>query len=212
MEWISRIADLAKVPTRLVAVLGLASALLLFLPQPWLERLALAQLREDFAPYAGAVFVVSVSLLAVELAIWAYGGVQRRRRSEAAATKVQNFMLELDGAEKAVLREFLIAGTKSLRLPLEQPAVASLLNAGVLVQAASTGVRTTVGSVFSLSLSTAAQGLLSPTLLDLGPFVVHTDDGRWDLTEDGRSWLVANRPRFMRELERHFALFEERGF
>jgi hypothetical protein len=210
MEWISRIADLAKVPTRLVAVLAIASGVLLFLPPLWLARMALAQLREDFAPYAGAVFVVSASLLAVELGIWSYGRVQRQRRRKATETAVQDYMLELDGAEKAVLREFFIAGTRSLRLPLEQPAVASLLNAGVLVQAASSGVRTTVGSVFSLSLSMPAQTLLSPTLVDLGPFVIHTDDGKWDLTEDGKDWLRANRPRFMPELERHFSLFEER--
>ncbi|PXX95914.1 super-infection exclusion protein B [Halomonas sp. LBP4] len=210
MEWISRIADLAKVPTRLVAVLVFASGLLLFLPLPWLERLALAQLREDFAPYAGIIFVVSISLLAVEVGIWSYGKARSHHRRKAAETAVQDFMLQLDGAEKAVLREFFIAGAKSLRLPLEQPAVASLLNAGVLVRAASSGIRTTVGSVFSVSLSNPTQELLSPTLVDLGPFVVHTDDGKWDLTEDGRAWLMANRPHFMGELERHFALFEER--
>lgn len=210
MEWIARLADLGKVPTRLFAVLAVASGVLLFLPSLWLERIALTQLREDFAPYVGVVFVLSVSLLAVELGIWCYSKNQLRRRKSLAEAAVIDFMLELDGAEKAVLREFFIAGTRSLRLPLEQPAVASLLNAGVLVQATSSGVRTTVGSVLSLSLSKPAQALLSPTLVDIGHFVIHTDDGEWDLTEDGKDWLRANRPRFMSELERHFSLFEER--
>lgn len=208
MEWITRLADLGKVPTRLFAVLAIASGLVLFLPSHWLERIALAKFLEDFAPYVGAIFVLSASLLVVEVGVWSCRKIQRQRRKSTAEAVVVDSLLELDRSEKAVLREFFISATKSLRLPLEQPAVASLLNAGVLVRAASSGVRTTVGSVFSLSLSKPAQKLLSPTLLDLGPFVIHTDDGEWDLTEDGRRWLMKNRPRFMRELERHFSLSE----
>ena len=212
MEWLSRITDLAKVPTRFFAVLAIASGLLIFLPLSWLSQMSITQIREGYAPYIGAAFVLSISLLVVELGIWFYGRNQRERQKKTAESAVQNSMLELDGAEKTVLREFFIKSTKSLRLPIDQPAVASLLNTGVLVHATSSGVRTTVGSVFSLSLSKPAQALLSPTLLDLGPFIIHTDDGKWGLTEEGENWLMANRPRFILELERHFSRLEERSW
>lgn len=208
MEWIARLVDLSKVPTRLIAVLAITSGLILLLPSSWLEQIALDQFRKEFAPYLGAALVLSVAILLIELGIWCYCKWQEQRSIKSAEEAVRDSMQALDRAEKAVLREFCISATRSLRLPIEQPAVASLLNSGVLVRATSAGVRTTVGSVFSLTLSETAEALLSPTLLDLGPFLTHTDDGKWDVTDEGAEWLRDNRPRFMPELERHFSIRE----
>ena len=210
MEWLSRIVDLAKIPTRLFAVVVVASGLVLFLPQKAVQRIGVVELRADYTGYLGIAFIVSVSLLAVEVVLWAVRKAQKRARRGAAERAVEDAMLNLDGTEKAVLREFLIAGSKTLRLPLEQAPVASLRKSGIVRCSAEAGVRTTVGTVFALSLSAPAQRLLSPDIVDLGQFLIHTEDGMWDLTEEGKEWLRNNRPHFMPELEHHFSVFEKR--
>ena len=202
--------DLAKIPTRLFAVVALASGFMLFLPEMALERLGAAELRSEYTGYLGIAFLISVSLLAVEVVLWTFKVVQKRARRNNFEKAIANAMLKLDGSEKAVLREFFIAGTKTLRLPLEQPPVASLRKSGIVRCSAESGVRTTVGTVFALSLSEPAQRLLAPQLVGLGEFVIHTDEGMWDLTQEGKEWLRDNRPHFMPELEHHFSLFEER--
>lgn len=210
MEWLSRIADLARIPTRFFAVVAVASGLVLLLPGNALEPLGIAEFRADYTGYLGIAFLVSVSLLAVEVVLWAVRAAQKRARRRAAERTVEDAMLNLDGSEKAVLREFFIAGAKTLRLPLEQAPVASLRKSGIVHCSAEAGVRTAVGKVFALSLSEPAQRLLSPELVDLGEFVIHTDQGMWDLTQEGKEWLRDNRPHFMPELEHHFSVFEER--
>lgn len=203
MEWISRLADLAKVQTRLISVVTLASAAFLFLPSTWLDAMSLSKLKEDYGLYIGIAFVLSGARLLVEFGIWIIRKLQRQRSKQAAESSIQNYMLELDAAEKAVLREFYIADAKSIRLPLEQPEVASLVRNGVLFQVSAHGMRTTVGSAYPFSVSQPANVLLHPTIAGVDPSLIESEGDEWDFNDDGYAWLHQNRPRFMIELDRH---------
>ncbi|MDH4573882.1 superinfection exclusion B family protein [Salinicola acroporae] len=210
MEWFSRIVDLAKVPTKFVGAVALLTSLVMFSPASTLQYLSLLQFREEYGPYFGIALLVSVAILAIECVVWMYhrvlGHFLKRRRRESVRNRLEN----MDKAEKAVLREFFIAASRTVKLPIEQPAVSALLNADVLEQSTGLGSRTTVGSVFSLSLSDEAEKRLNPHLLDLEEFVYHTDEGQWGLNEEGQNWIMENRPSFMHELDRHLALMEGR--
>lgn len=210
MEWISRIADLAKVPTKFVAAVALFTSLVMFSPAPVLENLSLLHLREQYGAYFGVAFLISFATLIIEAAVWIYHRVRRAILNRKLRESVKHRLGNLDQSEKAVLREFFIAASRTIKLPVEQPAVSALLNAGVLEQATGLGSRTTVGSVFSLSLSDEADKQASPSVLDIQEFVFHTDDGKWGLNDEGQRWVMENRPSFMRELDRHLALMEGR--
>ncbi len=210
MEWLARIVDLAKVPTKFVGAVALFTSLVMFLPAATLEALYLLHLREQYGAYFGVAFLISFATLIIEFFVWSYQRVRafflRRKRRES----VQERLSALDQSERAVLREFFIAASRTIKLPIEQPAVSAFLNAGVLEQTTGLGSRTTVGSVFSLSLSDEAEKMIDPSLLDVEEFVFHTEDGKWGLNEEGNRWVMENRPSFMQELDRHLALMEGR--
>jgi hypothetical protein len=210
MEWLSKIVDLSKIPTKFIGSVAVVCAIVLLLPEPALEKVALLQLREDFGQYFGLGLLISSSILLIELGIWVYRSVRAHYASRLLKQHIREYLKGLDVLEKAVLREFFLASARTIKLPIEQPAVSSLMNAGVLEQSTALGSRAAVGSIFSVSLSGETEAHLSPELVDIDQFVLRTDDGRWYLNEEGQQWVLNNRPNFMRELERHLAVMEGR--
>lgn len=210
MEWLSKIVDLAKVPTKFIGSVAVVCAIVFLLPASALERVALLQVREDFGQYFGLGLLISSSVLLIELGIWVYRIVRAHYAGRRLKQHIREYLKGLDVSEKAVLREFFLASARTIKLPIEQPAVSSLMNADVLEQSASLGSRTTVGSIFSVSLSDEAEANLNPELVDIAQFVLHTDDGKWYLNEEGQQWVLNNRPSFMHELQRHLAVMERR--
>jgi hypothetical protein len=210
MEWLSKIVDLSKIPTKFIGSVAVVCDIVLLLPEPALEKVALLQLREDFGQYFGLGLLISSSILLIELGIWVYRSVRAHYASRLLKQHIREYLKGLDVLEKAVLREFFLASARTIKLPIEQPAVSSLMNAGVLEQSTALGSRAAVGSIFSVSLSGETEAHLSPELVDIDQFVLRTDDGRWYLNEEGQQWVLNNRPNFMRELERHLAVMEGR--
>ncbi|HIC45643.1 super-infection exclusion protein B [Methylophaga sp.] len=210
MEWLLKIVDLAKIPTKFIGSIAVVCAIVLLLPEPALEKVALLQLREDFGQYFGLCLLVSSSILLVELGIRVYRRVRAHYAGRWLRQHIREHLNRLDVSEKAVLREFFLASARTIKLPIEQPAVSSLMNAGVLEQSSTLGSRTTVGSIFSVSLSDETEAHLNPEHVDIDKFVLHTDDGKWYLNEEGQQWVLNNRPSFMRKLQRHLAIMEGR--
>lgn len=203
MDWIARLADLAKVQMRLISVVAIATGACLFLPSTWLDAMSLSKLKEDYGLYIGIAFVLSVARLLVECVMWCVRKLQKKRSKLATESAIKNYMLQLDTAEKALLREFYIADAKSIRLPLEQPEVASLIRNGVLFQVSAHGMRTTVGSTYAFSVTQPANELLSPAIVGVDPSLIEEDGDEWDFNEDGYVWMMKNRPQYMIELDRH---------
>lgn len=210
MEWLSKIVDLAKIPTKFIGSVAVVCAIVLLLPEPALEKVALLQVREDFGQYFGLGLLISSSILLIELGILVYRRVRAHYAGRWLKQHIREYLNGLDVSEKAVLREFFLASARTIKLPIEQPAVSSLMNAGVLEQSSTLGSRTTVGSIFSVSLSDETEAHLNPELVDIDQFVLHTDDGKWYLNEEGQQWVLNNRPSFMHELQRHLAVMEGR--
>lgn len=210
MDWLSKIVDLAKIPTKFIGSVAVVCAIVLLLPEPALEKVALLQVREDFGQYFSLGLLISSSILLIELGIWGYRSVRAHYAGRSLKQHIRDYLQGLDVSEKAVLREFFLASARTIKLPIEQPSVSSLMNAGVLEQSAALGARTTVGSVFSVSLSDEAETHLNPELVDIDQFVLHTDEGKWYLNEEGQQWVMNNRPSFMHELQRHLAVMEGR--
>lgn len=212
MEWMSRIFDLSKIPTKFVGAIALLTFLVTYLPERFLESLNLLSFKEDYGSYFGLAFLVSLAVLSVEFIVWVFFLFRRAAIKRSVARSVRDRLRDLDQSEKAVLREFIIASSRTIKLPIEQPAVSSLINAGVLEQAAVIGSRTMVGSVFSLTLSDEANKELSLDFLDLEGLYLNISGGGLRIKEEGWKWVMENRPSFMRELDKHQSLMEGRFF
>lgn len=110
LEWISRILDLAKIPAKFVGAIALFSFLITFLPSGFLEVISLDQLRDKYGSYFGLAFLVSATLLFVELCALVYKKFRKIFFRRKLAKLIRCRLNELDQAERAVLREFFYFG------------------------------------------------------------------------------------------------------
>ena len=66
MEWISKVIEEAKLPTKFIVVIFLVSSALLFLSEETLTSLKLADFARKFGLYIGITALTSGALLAIE--------------------------------------------------------------------------------------------------------------------------------------------------
>ncbi|GIU23616.1 MULTISPECIES: superinfection exclusion B family protein [unclassified Shewanella] len=112
--------------------LTLASAALLFVPQPLLASLSLAELSQNHAHFIGLGLIIGSAYLLTLLLNYfldeAISYFSDKRSVEVIEEKVKL----LDPMERALLREFFLQGQTILTLPEQETAVKSLLQAGIL--------------------------------------------------------------------------------
>jgi hypothetical protein len=92
-----------------------------------------------------------------------------------------------------VLREFFIQGKHVIELPVDHPTVAGLLQKGIVSLSGHQGYRGSAGSIFPVRLAKSARMLLAPVYVDLP-----TNPTDAELEE-----IRAERPNFLREIQRH---------
>jgi hypothetical protein len=197
-EWITKILELAKVPTKLVVSICIASGILLFLPKNWQEKIYLHIFTENYGVYLGATFILTLSILFSEAIIWFFKKIRIQRAESKAQTEVILALTDLDQKELAILREFFIQGQNTLQLPVSHPVVAGLIQKGILEQVGSLGEQSLIGPLFSLSISEFVKPVV--TLETVG---LHDREP----SQKEIDWVRKNRPEFVRELERRKSLY-----
>lgn len=198
MEWISKLIEAAKLPTRFILCIFLVSAALLCLPQSLIVSLHLKEFIEKYALYVGITVLTSGALLIVELFIYSWKAARKkiglRKIRKSAIERVQN----LDPAEKGVLREFYLQGQNTIKLPMDHPVVAGLLSCGILNLVGRQGRMSMAGMLFSMKISDFVRGQLTYDLLELP-----TNEP----TQREMEFLRDNRPSFMSSIQREESLF-----
>jgi hypothetical protein len=202
MEWLSKILDVIKLPIRYVVCIASVTAILLFFPEPWLIKLHLKEFATRFGLFIGIVFVGSSTLVAVHAACAGIDWIKRVRRHHRIKEKIDSTLSNLDPKEQAVLREFFLHGQKTLRLPIDHPVVAGLLDNGVLALVGKFGERSRAGQLFSVQLNAYVDTHLTADMIEL-------PEG--EPTEDQIRRLMESRPDFMPALEYHEDLFHRPG-
>ena len=139
--------------------------------------------------------MTSLALVVVNSFVWSCDRIRARRASAKCRRKVQERVESLDAAECAVLREFYLREQRTLGLPINFPAVAGLIRAGILQQEQSVGTRIINGMVFPVRISDDADKFISRKLL-FGNFII-VSDGEATLTDEGNKWAANNRPEFI---------------
>lgn len=199
MEWISKVIEAAKLPTKFIVVIFLVSSALSILSEDSLTSLKLADFANEFGLYIGITSLASGSLLIIEFISYVWNKI----KSEVSSRKVKKASLErldkLDPSEKSVLREFYLQGKNTLRLPMDYPVVAGLINVGVLRLIGQHGRMSSAGMLFSMKISDSVRENLTYELLDLPS---------GEPTPEEMEFLKNNRPRFMNSIHREESLFD----
>lgn len=188
IQLIQRIKEQRDI-TLTMAWLCLVCATLIIVPASVLKVSGTQEWSSIFTPYAWILALLAGSYLLTRSVIFIFAHVCSVMSERKLVIARQNMIQNLDFEEKALLREFIIQQKNVLALPLNEPAVNNLLNAGVLVPALSAQEIKGSGRVIKLSIAIDARALLTYKVLSL-PI------GK--LTEEEAAVLKAARPDYAR--------------
>lgn len=167
MEWISKILDLTKIPTKFIFWIFLITGALLIFPEQWMVTLRLDEFLKDYGKYLGIGFIGSGALLIIQFFLWVRNKFRKSKQKRNIESTVQTSIENLDNHEKSVLREFYIQGKHTLHLPIDNPTVAGLMRKGILEVVSRNGEMSLVGMLFSVSITQLAESLINPQIVGL---------------------------------------------
>jgi hypothetical protein len=134
MDLIGRIIDALKTfysPAFKVACF-ITSGILLFLNQ-YLSFLYLNQIISDYKPVIGIIFVFSCVSVIVDCGFHLFEKANKYIYSELwKKRRIKKYIVLLNNSEMAILREFFIQGKDDIKLPINNPDVAGLIDKGIL--------------------------------------------------------------------------------
>jgi hypothetical protein len=193
MDWLGRLFDITKLPSKFFAWVVALTAAYLFLPTKVLSALQLDKLPNEYKAYAGVAFTAAFVFLTINFSLWLFDRGKSWLSAHRYKARVLRAMPELDYSEKAIIREFFIQGRHVIELPMDHPTVAGLVQKGFLALAGKYGHMSLAGSVFPYSLTSVARESLTHEYIDLPE----------KPSEAEYSQLRNFRPNFLAEIERH---------
>lgn len=200
MEWIEKILAILKLPSRYFITFFVISLFLLLAPENILQLLSLTDFVIKYRPYIAIVFLLSVVLLSMEIALF----ISRHIASMVHLKKIKRKsilrLLTLDSEEKAILREFVIQNKNTLLLPITYPSVEGLLTSGVLKVIGTYGRLSTVGMLHNVIISESIKPFLTFDQIGLPN----------ELTPPIIEKLRKSRPGFIATVEYEVSLLEGR--
>ncbi len=167
MEWISKLVEAAIIPTKIILCVFIVASTLLVLPNNILNSLRVKDFIDKHGIYIGITALSSGALLVINFSIYLWGQIKIRGNKNKIINNSVKRIQSLDHAEKAVLREFFLQGQNTIKLPMDNPVVAGLLNSGILVIVGSQARMSLVGMLTNMKISENVNSLIIPEILDL---------------------------------------------
>ena len=201
MSILDTIIKAITLPLKIIIGLFLFTLIVVFLPTEWVKAFGLTAFLEMHKIW----FIFSSLLFGSIIFVYiAYGignkikiCMQKRERKKLEKKKNENIekkLYDLDHIEKAVLREFLIKGTYTIKLPVMEPAVASLIKYNILETVDGYQQITMFGPLRNIKISEYANSKLTDEMFGL--------PDRENLTETEIRNIHNKRPKFMVLLDR----------
>ncbi len=132
--------------------------------------------------------IVSVSYFISHGIIILCSSVFEESASKSHASSLQNMIKCLDFTEKAVLREFVLQRRSVINLPVNEPAVKNLLNAGILTYAYGTPLSSDVSTIKALMITLDARQYITYKILGLS---------KSGMSEEQIEQILNERPKFI---------------
>ena len=199
---LSKLLDLLGAPARYFVAIAIATSLLLFLPPELLKRAHLDEFVQQYGGWIGAFWLASVTLAVLNGLHRLTTFISGFRTRGAATRRALASLTSLDHEEKSVLREFFLRGRNTLKLPVTDAAVASLLKKGVLTQVGALGEGSAAGPLVSLAIAESVSSVLTRE---------HIGIPEGDLSDAQIEALKRRRPAFTAAVETHEWLASGRG-
>ena len=79
MEWITKLFDLKKIPTKFIFFVWFVSIFLINLPKETIEKLGITEFQKDFGKYFGIALIASTGLLIMIFFNWIYEKANNQR-------------------------------------------------------------------------------------------------------------------------------------
>lgn len=134
-----KLIEALRLPTKTFGALAVASGAVLFPSRSLLTVFGLVQFREDFRPYIGATFVLSVSFLAIALVSAVWIGLEKRVRHYRLIKAGEKRLRNLNRQERAILGYYIARQTRSQSLDMKSGAVNALVKEGIIMRGSSLG-------------------------------------------------------------------------
>lgn len=167
-----KITEILTLPITIMAALSLASGIILFSPTAFLDRLFMFEFREKNGFIIGIVFVVSVSILIVNLIYSISKSIVNAKQQKRFYANAEKRLKKLDNYQKAIVYKLFKEDNRTALLPLHDGSV-SILEQNYII-----GKATTQYMVEDLN------NALFPYLLQ--PWVLNELDSKPDLSSEFR--------------------------
>lgn len=120
------IKEILTLPTSIMAAISLASGILLFSPKIFLEKLFMENFIEENGFIIGIVFIVSVSILIVNLFFSTAKSIKNAKARKNFYAKAGKRLRSLTDYQKAIIYLLYIQDNRTFELPLNDGAVREL--------------------------------------------------------------------------------------
>lgn len=199
MEWLSKIVDIIKIPTKYFWIILIISLICLFLPDSWLNNFKLLELRNAYHLYISLAFIITFSIVTVESTLFIYKKIKSNCILKNYKKNLLNNLSRLDPQEQSVLREFFLQNQNTLRLPYDEPIVSGLIKKGILRIVGQLGEKSLAGVLLPIEINEVIKDYILPEQIH---FPISNP-----LTKDDEEFLLNNRPDFMPEIYHHIKVF-----
>lgn len=138
-ELLTGVLDAVKLAPRYLAPVGLVAAMLLFVPQEYLQVVGVHQLAQDYRPVLGLalLFCIATLVMLVGHALWRSTGSRWRRYKFRRC--IHQRLGRLSEDEKQILRFYISQQTRANTLRIDDGVVQGLVAAGVIYRSAQIG-------------------------------------------------------------------------
>lgn len=132
---IEKVFSLKNFPGKLVFVIWISSAILVFLPQGWLKMLSLYSFKVKFEEYIGPTFLISSAIMAYIIYRAIADWISIKRYSQRRKKEILKYLDNLNWNEIIVIREFYIQGKDTIKAPFNDETVIALENKNLIYKA-----------------------------------------------------------------------------
>lgn len=164
---LEKLLNINKIPTKLIFVICLCSAVILFVPPEFLTKLNLTEFVADYGKYIGIAFILTLFLMIIVSISYILKIVSREFQNRRINKKVINELLHLNTHELALLREFFIQDKFAIKIPIHDDTMIGLLNKGIIYQASNIGPVDGRCAISNYSLSDSVRDKLTNVMLGL---------------------------------------------
>jgi len=120
------IKEILTLPTTIMAALSLASGILLFSPTAFIERMYMLDFREKYGFIIGIVFIVSISILIVNLIYKTSTSISNAKSRKNFYATAERRLQKLNGYQKSIIYMLFQQDNRTFPLPLHDGAVLEL--------------------------------------------------------------------------------------